>query len=226
LPDAAAVLVQDPRIRRLIQPCDWAADLYRRECGSKMMVWPVGIDTEMWEDMHGLPKDLDVVIYDKIRWDRETEVPRVLDRIKQGLRSAGLSFETIRYGHHHLSQFSGLLRRARAMVFVCEHETQGLACQEAMACNVPVLAWDEGVLVDPWQKKFAAPDLRVSSVPYFDGRCGERFQIADFEAVLAKFWSRLDSYQPRRFVEEELSLAQSAQSYLAAYGALLPRSPA
>jgi hypothetical protein len=224
LPDAAAVLVRDPRIRRLIQPCDWAADLYRRECGSKMMVWPVGIDTDAWEDMRGLRKDLDFVIYDKIRWDRETEVPRVLDRVKEGLRSAGLSFETVRYGHHHLSQFSGLLQRARAMVFLCEHETQGLACQEAMACNLPILAWDEGVLVDPAQNRFAAPDFRVSSVPYFDARCGERFQIADFETVLGQFWSRLDSYEPRRFVEERLSLAQSAQSYLAAYGELARQS--
>jgi len=221
LPDSAAVLASEPRIRKLIQPCEWAASLYRRDCGDKMLVWPVGIDTDRWTDASACPKDIDVLIYDKIRWQREREVPRVLERVKEGLRAAGLSFETVQYGHHHLSRFAALMRRSRAMVFLCEHETQGLACQEAMSCNLPILAWDEGDLVDPVQRRFAGPDLRVSSVPYFDERCGERFQIAEFESALSRFWSRLNTYQPRRFVEERLSLSQSARTYLAAYGELL-----
>jgi hypothetical protein len=80
---------------------------------------------------------------------------------------------TLRYGAHHLGQFRNALSRAHAMIFLCEHETQGIAYQEAMASNVPVLALDEGVLVDPEQKRFARSDLRVSSVPYFDATCGE-----------------------------------------------------
>jgi hypothetical protein len=221
LPDCAGALAREARIKRLIQPCEWAASLYSGTCGHKMMVWPVGIDTRAWPDASAHPKDTDVLVYDKLRWNREREVPRVLERVTAALRAAGRSFEIVRYGQHHRAKFAALLRRSRAMIFLCEHETQGLACQEAMSCNVPVLAWDEGVLVDPDQRRFAKPGLTVSSVPYFDERCGRRFRLAQLEDALAEFWSRLGTYQPRRFVEERLSLRRSAQAYLAAYGGLL-----
>jgi glycosyltransferase involved in cell wall biosynthesis len=221
-PDTAAVLAKEERIRRLIQPCEWAASLYRGTCGDKMMVWPVGIDTQAWPDASAHPKDIDVLIYDKLRWNREHEVPRVLGRVTATLQAAERSFEIVRYGEHHRAKFAALLRRSRSMIFLCEHETQGLACQEAMSCNVPVLAWDEGVLVDPDQKRFAKPGLIVSSVPYFDERCGRSFRLAQFEDALAEFWSKLGTYQPRRFVEERLSLRQSARDYLAAYWGALP----
>jgi hypothetical protein len=35
------------------------------------------------------------------------------------------------------------------MLFLCEHETRGLAYQEALASNVPILAWDTGFWLDP-----------------------------------------------------------------------------
>jgi hypothetical protein len=114
------------------------------------------------------------------------------------------------------------MRRSRAMLFLCEHETQGIACNETMSSNVPVLAWDEGALVDPMFRKFAPPDFRVSSVPYFDGRCGERFTMDTFETTLARFWSNLGSYHPREYVLENLSLEKSARTYLAAYSSLMP----
>jgi glycosyltransferase involved in cell wall biosynthesis len=36
------------------------------------------------------------------------------------------------------------------MVFLCEHETQGFAYQQALSCGVPIIAWDRGgLLQDP-----------------------------------------------------------------------------
>jgi len=218
LPDNAALLAQDPRIRRLIQPCEWAANLYRPSCGDKMLVWPVGIDTDRWPDAAKERKEIDVLVYDKIRWDRDREVPRVLDRTVDYLRRKGYSFLVLRYGQHHHGKFARLVRRSRSLLFLCEHETQGLACQQAMASNVPVLAWDEGKLVDPILGRFASPDFEVSSVPYFDAHCGERFVLADFETAFATFWSRLAEYRPRQFILDNLSLARSARAYLSVYG--------
>ena len=222
LPDRARSVANDPRFRKLIQPSEWAVDFYRPSCGDKMMALPVGIDTDRWYDSARLKKDLDIVVYDKIRWHREREVPRVLEWVTHHLHRNGRSFEVLRYGEHHHSKFAALVRRSRALLFLCEHETQGIACQEAMASNVPVLAWDEGVLVDPMFRKFAPPYFRVTSVPYFDGRCGERFTLPNFETAFAKFWSNLDSYSPRQYVLERLSLEKCAQAYLAAYSSLMP----
>jgi hypothetical protein len=222
LPDRACVVAEDPRFRKLIQPSEWAVEFYRPSCGDKMMAMPVGIDTDRWHDSAQMRKDLDVLVYDKIRWNRERVVPRVLDRVTEHLRRNGRSFEILRYGQHHHAKFASLVRRSRAMLFLCEHETQGIACNETMSSNVPVLAWDERVLVDPLFRKFAPPDFPVSSVPYFDGRCGERFTMESFETTFARFWSDLDSYRPRQYVLENLSLEKSAQIYLAAYANLMP----
>ena len=109
------------------------------------------------------------------------------------------------------------------MIFLCEHETQGLACQEALSANIPVLAWDEGALVDPMLRPFAPSGLVVSSVPYFDSRCGERFKAQDFETGFTSFWYGVESsrYRPRQFILDTLSLPRSAENYLSLYGGLM-----
>jgi hypothetical protein len=50
----------------------------------------------------------------------------------------------VRYKFHDHYSYRRLLQRSRALVFLCEHETQAIAYQEALASNVPVLAWDNG----------------------------------------------------------------------------------
>jgi hypothetical protein len=221
-PEQAPRLLRETPIRRLIQPCEWAASLYRDTCGDSMLVWPAGIDTDAYADASAQRKDIDLLVYDKLRWYREREVPRILERVTQHLDRKGHSYAVLRYGQHRHGRFLNLVRRSRALLFLCEHETQGLACQEAMSCNVPVLAWDEGVLVDPQQQRFIPPGLTVSSVPYFDHRCGERFKIEEFEATFQAFWNKLPRYAPRQYILENLSLSRSATAYLEAYASLMP----
>ena len=50
IPPAATTLAADPRFRRLIQPSDWASDMYHPVCGDKMLTWFAGIDTKYWPD--------------------------------------------------------------------------------------------------------------------------------------------------------------------------------
>lgn len=219
-PDEVASRTLGLNIRKFIQPSNWAADLYASVGRDKMLVWPVGIDTEAYPDMADYPKDIDFLIYDKIRWNRNIEVQRILENVVSQLETANMRFRVLRYGEHKHSDYMSNLKRSRALLFICEHETQGLAYQEALALNVPVLAWDEGVLVDPRQRPFATKDLTVSSVPYFDERCGERFKIAQFSEVFPKFWSKLPQYQPRQYILDTLSLRQSAEAYLHVYRGL------
>lgn len=216
-PDASVKVAQDERYKLLIQPGEWYCQYYRPYNGDKLRPWPVGIDTDLWPDWSAEPKSLDFIVYDKIRWFREDRVPAILDTLVDALRSDGRSTETLRYGHHLLSQWRDALRRARAVLFLCEHETQGIAYQEALAAGVPVLAWDEGKLTDPRQTPFAKDDLVVSSVPYFDDRCGMRFKLAEFNQVYPEFWRRLDRFRPREYVVEQLSMSRAAKAYLSLY---------
>jgi glycosyltransferase involved in cell wall biosynthesis len=115
-----------------------------------------------------------------------------------------------------------MLRRSRAMLFLCEHETQGLAYQEALASNVPVLAWDNGFWLDPLWRRVGERMIPASSVPFFSAQCGERFADLDgFEPALRRFLARLPEMQPRTYVTEHLSMRQSAQIYAREYMALI-----
>lgn len=221
-PDAAGAWAAQDKVRFVIQPSDWFVSYYRPWCGDKMLRCPVGIDLAKLPDARGLPKSVDVLIYDKIRWDRNTLVAAVRDRLAARLDAAGLSHRTLRYGEHTRESYVDALRGARSMAFLCEHETQGLACEEAMAMNVPVFAWEEGRLVDPRQTPFARPDLRVSSVPYFDETCGLTFTLADMEERFDAFWRGLPVFHPRDYVERALSPAGAARVYLDAYRSMLP----
>jgi glycosyltransferase involved in cell wall biosynthesis len=223
-PDTAALVARDPRNRILTQPSEWPVALYRGACGDKAQAMFVGIDTEFWPDLSQRRKDLDFIVYDKIRWDqgvvRGSDTPAIVSRTTRLLDQVGLSYVVLRYGAHHLGQFRATLSRARGMIFLCEHETQGIAYQEAMASNVPVLALNEGVLADPGQRRFASPDLKVSSVPYFDASCGETFVPEQMEAVLVRFMRKLPDYRPRDYVLHHLSMHKAAESYLELYASL------
>jgi hypothetical protein len=201
-------------IRIFTVPSEWPCEIWRPKLGNRVQPMFVPILLDDWPDLSSSPKVRDVVIYDKIRWHRDKVEHRILHRLQDHLDARGLSHVTLRYGAHHLDTFRSMLRTSRAMVFLCEHETQGLAYQEALASGIPVFAWDEGRLVDPVERKIAPPDLTVSSVPYFDPRCGLTFTEDRLEPQFDRFWQALPSYCPRAFVAETLSPQQSARRYL------------
>ncbi|MBD0319826.1 MAG: glycosyltransferase, partial [Gemmatimonadetes bacterium] len=182
------------------------------------VVWFNGIDAAQWPDTRGHAKDVDVLVYDKIRWDRDRYEPALLHPLTSALERRGLRVETLRYKMHDHAAYRALLGRSRAMIFLCEHATQGLAYQEALASGVPVLAWDNGFWLDPHRAEFEPEPVPASSVPYFSPECGERFRdYAEFEAAFERFWARLDAYDPRAYVIRELSMERSADLYASFY---------
>ena len=101
------------------------------------------------------------------------------------------------------------------MVFLCEHETQGMAYQEAMSSGLPILAWDPGTWLDPNSARFSDQPIPACSVPFFDERCGERFKDeSELEAAFTRFWQKRAEYAPRAYVKDQLSFAGSARAYL------------
>jgi hypothetical protein len=220
-PDTAGAWADQDKVKFVIQPSDWFVDYYQRYCGDKMLRCPVGIDVAHLPDTRGSEKTIDVLIYDKIRWHQETLVPAVRGRLIKKLESEGKTYHVLEYGKHTQQMYFADLDRSRSMAFLCEHETQGLACEEAMAMNVPIFAWEEGRLVDPRQLPFAAPDLKVSSVPYFDEFCGATFTVDDLESAFDRFWSHISSYAPRDYIAANLSPESTAMVYLEAYASMV-----
>lgn len=208
-------------IRKILVPGEWMRRMCEPYWGQQVVAWPVGIDTDLWSDSANMSKTVDVLIYDKIRWRREDYVPGLLDPIKARLEAAGLTFREIRYGFYREDDFHSLLGESRAMLFLCEHETQGIAYQQALARGVPLLAWDRGGF---WQDPTYYPQRvryePVTSVPYWDDRCGLRFQSLDeFSRTLSAFWSGVQAktFSPRAFILDHLTLEACARRYVSLF---------
>jgi hypothetical protein len=220
-PTVAPTLMDDRRFRRLLAPCQWVRDMFDRYYPGTLGLWAAGLDLAAWPDYSTHEKDLDFIVYDKIRWNRDRLVPAVLTPVLEALRARGCTHEVLRYTRYNHDDYRRLLARARGLVFLCEHETQGLAYQEAMACNVPILAWDNGFWLDPMRPRYEPNPVPASSVPYFSAACGERFRdTADLPRALDTFLARRSGYAPRRYVEEHLSYEVSARVYADQYRAL------
>ncbi|UWQ21580.1 hypothetical protein [Jannaschia sp. W003] len=212
-PDRIPEIDRTHNIKIFTHPSEWPCRLYP-DLGDRVQPMFCAVDTADWPDLSRREKAVDFLLYDKIYRRRAEREADLLAPLRAALDARGLRHETLRYGAHHFAQYRRALERARALLFVCEHETQGLAYQEAMAANLPVLAWDEGVLMDPRERALAPPGLRVSSVPYFDDRCGMTFRIGTMERQLDAFLARRDGFAPRAFVAETLSPAAGAARFL------------
>ena len=221
-PMLAPHLMEDPRFQVYLVHSQWIYEMFARVYGNACAKWYAGIDLSEWSDTSRSVKDVDFLIYDKIRWDHDQFEGTLLNPIQETLSRRGLRFEVVRYLGHDHPTYRRLLQRSRAMIFLCEHETQGFAYQEAMASNVPILAWDNGFWLDPLWKRFGTEMVPASSVPFFSAECGERFaDYAGFEPALDRFLDRLPSLTPRNYVAENLSMKRSAEIYADHYFSLL-----
>jgi len=72
---------------------------------------------------------------------RERHSVELVAQIRSHLAANGHSVEELRYGSYEESDYRRALSRCRAMIFLCQHESQGIAYQEPLASGVPVFAW-------------------------------------------------------------------------------------
>jgi hypothetical protein len=212
-------LLGDRRFASYIVFCEWMRVMFAKWYdGDHLYLWFGGIDVADWPAGGEQRKDIDVLVYDKIRWHRDTLEPSFRQPILDELDRRGLRVAVVRYGAYTLATYRRLLERSRSMLFLCEHETQGMAYQEAMASNLPVLAWDPGSWVDPNCLKWESEPVPTTSVPYFSNQCGVRFSdLSEFPAALEHFLDGRSHFAPRHWVAENLTPERSASLYLDAY---------
>jgi glycosyltransferase involved in cell wall biosynthesis len=207
-----------PNVKRFLVPGEWMRVMCEPFYGDKVKAWPVGIDTTYWQPFEG-DRKFDFLIYDKVRWEHPKYEAELIHPICKTLEEQGLSYQFIRYGNYTHHELIDKLTASKAVIFLCEHETQGQAYQQILATNTPILAWDRGGY---WQDPDYYPGKvkyqPVSSVPYWDERCGTKFAGADdFKKKLDIFWGRLNTFGPRDYILENLTLEKCAENYLELY---------
>lgn len=211
-------LMTDSRFKKYLLTCNWLKVVFEEFYGNTCELWNAGISLNEWTDTANANKPIDVLIYDKIRWEKETISPLFIEPITDLLKKKNLSFTILPYGNITHEAYKDLLNKSKSMIFLCEHETQGMAYQEALASNIPILAWDYGWWTHPVWTVYSEHPIKATSVPYFSNECGEKFKmLSDFPNVFEKFWSNLKNYKPRQFIKEHLSFQKSADCYAKIY---------
>jgi hypothetical protein len=205
-------------IRQVLVPSPWVQRMFEQVWPGIVSTWPTGIDTARWAPDPAIARDVDVLLYDKIYWQRERYERLLLEPLVAGFGRRGLSVAMLRYGSYREEELLDYGKRARSMVFLSRHETQGIAAQQMLASDVPLFAWDAGGL---WQDPKYAPHQvafgPVSSVPYWDGRCGVKFtDEVDMLSAFDSFWRGVEggSYAPRQMILESFTLETRAADYL------------
>lgn len=207
-------------IRLLLISCDWFAKMYERDLPVKIpvRVWAAGIQTDIWRPPNDKQETKKILIYDKVRWEHEKYEETLLKPIREKIKERGYKSYEIKYLFYKEEDYLKILKEVDAMIFLCEHETQGFAYLQALSCDVPIMAWDRGGF---WQDPSYYPNkvkfAPVTSVPYWDQRCGLRFR--DFREFAEKFDDFTDSlkakhFAPRNYVKQILNLADKARLYM------------
>ena len=206
-----------PQIKKIIVPGDWMRNMFEPYYGEKVISWPVGIDTEKWKPVNNV-KQFDVLIYDKVRWQHDAFSQTLIEPIKKILNENFLDYQYIQYGNYSPEELHSKVNNAKFVIFLCEHETQGIAYQQILSTNTPIFVWDRGGF---WEDPFYYPDKvkfkPVSSVPYWDDRCGMKFKdYNDFKSNFDTFFSKVKNkdFSPRVYILENLTLEICAQKYL------------
>jgi hypothetical protein len=212
------LLVKMPNIKKILVPGNWMKEMFEPFYPGKVISWPVGIDTSKWQDLTNKNKEFDFLIYNKIRWNQSAMNNELVEPIKEYLIQHNYSFNEIVYGHYNHADLYEKLKKSKAVIFLCEHETQGIAYQQILATNTPIFAWDRGGY---WEDPAYFPERvkykPVSSVPYWDKRCGEKFKdYIEFKNKLVTFILNYknNEFNSREYIIENLTLEKSATEYL------------
>jgi len=206
-----------PNVKKMLVPGEWMRLMCQPFYKNKVESWAVGIDTDKWSpEFKKNALSIDFLIYDKIRWERPLYEKELLNPIIVELKSQGLSHHTILYGSYTHEDLIDRLSVSKAVIFLCEHETQGIAYQQILSTGTPILAWDqEGYWKDPSFFPHLVKYKPVSAVPYWDNNCGIKFKdLKDFKESLALFMSKLNTFSPRTYILKNLTLALCAQHYV------------
>ena len=189
--------------KSIIAPSQWVKDLYVSKFGypdEKISVWPVGIELPDVERSD----EYDCLVYFKRRSSEE------LEKVVSFLESRELSYNILQYGSYTPEQVNELASKSKCCFLLNGTESQGIAVQEIMACNTPMFVWD----VTEWTDQGDQWRVPATSVPFWSSDCGERVFDSNFDETFDNFYSRINEYNPRKYVEDNLSYKASVKTLM------------
>jgi hypothetical protein len=191
LPIDNKVVMDYNRYGGLIVPSEWVKKLYMRWIpDSKIKIWPVSIDTEIFSNKSSFEKKYDFLIYFKRR--NIDELNFVLDQ----LNMMNKKYIIIEYGKYEEVEFIDAIEKSKYGIVIDNCESQGIAILEMMSCNLPLLIWN----IKYWEDRGNEYKCSATSIPYWDNSCGEFFYKR------SEFYEKIKSiiigyYNPSEYIE-------------------------
>ena len=204
-----------------LHPSAWCVNVWEilgfKRC--PMRAWPAGIDIETFRPVERQEKN-EVLLYHKKRKSIH------YDQVKDILERKGLKVNLISYGYYSEDDYQKALKTSSFGVWVGTTESQGIGMQEALATNLPLIVIENSDMLDhdtPGIITFPSfsSDIKGTSVPYWDDRCGIVInRIEELEYAVVKMQNSIQSFNPREFIKETLSLEKCAKQLVDLFGEL------
>lgn len=186
-----------------IVPCEWVKNSHAKWIPSdKIQIWNCGIDYNKYADCK-LDIAYDFLLYYKRR--SSNDLKTAIDF----LESKQLRFKLLEYSQYNDDQFRDTIAKSKFGFIVDGTETQGIAIQEMMSCNLPLLVWD----MPEWHDRGPDHICKATSVPYFDETCGEVFYDS---TQMEEAYTRLihGTYSPREYILTNCNYLTQAKKLL------------
>ena len=202
LPSDLPVVIEQ-KYKHFITPCEWTSNLYSRWIEkSKIRVWPVGIDTNDFQPSPNI-KTQDCLLYLKNRPLEEVEeAKRILKKLNQ-------NYSVLEYGKYKEEDFVERISVSRYCFVLGNTESQGIAIQEMMSCDLPLFVWDK----TEWDHRGEEFKCAASTVPYWDKTCGIKADT-NIEESFERFLDTIEDYNPRSYIENNFGLEKRASEFL------------
>ena len=180
--------------------CDWVKTLYEEfvpKTHIPFVPFPFGLSI----DSQPKQVEYDCLIYYKSRH------PSYLDFVTNFVKEKGLQYKVYEYGSYELHDYLSNLRKARFVIWIGRHESQGFALEECLAADTPIYVYDVTTMKEecvngyyPYQHH--SEQMLATSAPYWNDRCGIKVHShEEFQSRFSEFMDKLSTYRPLQYVE-------------------------
>lgn len=196
--------------QRMIVPSEWVYRLYKRFqilSDTEIDIWPVGVNTKRWIPDE-TKKPMSCLVYFKGRNSG------VLWQALRILTDRNIPHEVFTYGSYQEEDLLAATKKHTFAILVTNTESQGMAYMQILSAGLPCFVFDMPTWFYLQDPTIQCP---ATSVPYFDERCGMKFEgsvtneLIDMKFEL--FLESLPNYNPRDYILENFTLAKCAQNY-------------
>jgi len=165
---------------------------------------PFPVDTYKFNSLNNSNRDK-VFVYFKRR------NPQEIHMLESFLKMKNITYKIFDYVKKYEEEnYLNYLQHSKFGIFLDAHESQGFAIEEALSCNVPLLVWNTKTMNQEYGSSYGY--VPCTTIPYWDERCGEFFyDIKELEEIYNTFISKLNTYKPRQFILENLSVEKCSE---------------